>query len=303
MTYVTRSALSLLLVIATTVLIADTEPARRGSYSYEAIEFPNARATFANGIGASGVVVGSYVDSAGRQHGFVLQRGLFTTIDFPDAAHTDARGISPDGDIVGTYRLPGEPAVNFHGYLLTATGEFYRLDYPGHINTIAQRITAGGAVLGCYHDTDQMHSMRGIVMAASGNSELNMPSSMHNGATPDLELIVGLYDDMEMGRRRGYTILNGVFSPFDYPGSIRTAAWDVNASGAIVGVYGDSLNRSHGFLWDGGAFESIDFPGAVATSAFGVNARRDIVGSFVSGGRTRGFIARRRFALPLPMER
>ena len=297
MTYVTRSTLSLLLVVAATVFVADAQPVRPGSYSYESIEVPNARATIANGISASGAVVGAYVDSAGRQHGFVLQQGLFATIDFPGAAHTDARGIGPNGDVVGTYRLPGEPAVNFHGYLLTG-GEFTRLDYPGHINTIAQRITAGGVVLGCYHDADQMHSMRGIVIAPSGNSEIDMPSSMHNGATPDLEVIVGLYDDMETGKRRGYTIMNGVFSAFDYPGSIRTAAWDVNPSGAIVGVYGDSLNRSHGFLWERGAFESIDVPGAFATSAFGINARGDIVGSFVAGGRTRGFIARRGIQVP-----
>ena len=42
-----------------------------------------ARQTSARGINARGDIVGFYVDTAGVQHGFVLEHGTFTTIDFP----------------------------------------------------------------------------------------------------------------------------------------------------------------------------------------------------------------------------
>src|SRR3989454_9703231 len=51
------------------------------TYSYETIAHPNATATTAWGINASGDVVGDFVDAAGRRHGFLLHSGAFTTLD------------------------------------------------------------------------------------------------------------------------------------------------------------------------------------------------------------------------------
>ena len=42
-----------------------------------------ARQTSPRGINARGDIVGFYVDSAGRQHGFLRHDGLYATIDFP----------------------------------------------------------------------------------------------------------------------------------------------------------------------------------------------------------------------------
>ena len=41
-----------------------------------------ARQTSARGINTRGDIVGSYVDSAGLQHGFLLQDGAWLTLDF-----------------------------------------------------------------------------------------------------------------------------------------------------------------------------------------------------------------------------
>jgi uncharacterized membrane protein len=45
------------------------------SYRFISIDYPGAKTTNANGINASGHIVGAYVDSAGKQHGFLLVRG------------------------------------------------------------------------------------------------------------------------------------------------------------------------------------------------------------------------------------
>src|SRR5262245_47230273 len=66
-------------------------------------DYPGATSTGASGMNADGVVVGAYVDKAGKQHGFLLSGGTFTTIDYPGAIGTAALGINSQGDIVGQY--------------------------------------------------------------------------------------------------------------------------------------------------------------------------------------------------------
>lgn len=278
-------------------VLLDRDGARSDQgYTYTTIDYPGATTTttIAWGINARGDVVGEFFDAEGR-HGFLLRDDAFTRINFPGALGTSARGINPGGDIVGVYRNRVEPtAVPAHGFLLTRHGEFEQIDYPGHINTIPQRILSDGTVLGCRHDQDTMGSMRGIMMARDGNSEIDEFASMHNGATPDRRRIVGLFTNMMTGRGEGYIIDDGEFTPFTVPGSTRTAAWDVNPAGEIVGVYANATG-THGFLRsaDEESYIPINFPGATATQAFGINARGDIVGSYAQAGRTHGFLARR----------
>jgi probable HAF family extracellular repeat protein len=266
-------------------------------YSFDAV--PDASSTNPQGINARGDIVGSYTRS-GVTHGFRWSDGVLTTIDYPGSVFTDARGINAEGDIVGAYRIAGEPPVNIHGYLLSKHGEFSPVDFPDHTNTIPQRITANGLILGCRHDTDTMETMRGIVMNAKdlngGGSEIDAFASMNNGATSDGRLIVGLYTDMDTSRGRGYLLHRGSdFVPFDVPGSTVTAAWDVSTSGVVVGVYRDAGNIQHGFVWSGPQFESIDVPGARSTRAFGINARGTVVGNYTdASNRVRGFVAVRR---------
>ena len=294
-----RAAAFFIAFFITSTALADPEPGRP-IYRFRALDVTGAVGTTANGIAGNGDVVGVFTDSSNRQHGFRLSRGELTIIDYPGAVLTAARGIAPNGDIVGSYRLPGEPAVNLHGFLLSKDGVFTSLDYRGSISTIAQRILPGGEVLGCAHDRDIMASMRGVVLSGADQSELDVEASMHNGGTPDLSLIVGLYTDMETEKGRAYMVVDGEFTPFDYPDAAATAAWDASPSGAIVGVYQDPAGAVHGFLLEDAEFTSIDFPGALTTRAFGINARGDIVGNYVDANRrTHGFIARRIVRVPV----
>jgi uncharacterized membrane protein len=284
------------------------------SFTYSSIDVPGALSTGASGINARGAVVGSYMDSLG-QHGFLLNDDGVTSIDYPGATATQARGINHRGDIVGTHQGPNlhtpGSGGDIHGFLLHE-GDFTAVDYPGHLNTITQRITATGLLLGCYHDHDTMGSMHGILISEDHDrrherrgendddrersdsrprfSFLDVPASMNNGGTPDAELIAGLYTDM-MGKTHGYVLSEGNFTPFDFPGSISTSAWDMNPSGDIVGVYVDVGTTVHGFLLRHGDFMSLDYPGAKATQAFGINPQGDVVGTYVdAAGKMHGFL-------------
>ena len=278
-------------LLATVTLIG----ADQDAFDYTEIIVPGAVLTNAQGINAGGDVVGIYRDAAAKVRGFVWQRGVVTPIEYPGAAITEARGISPNGEIIGTYRMPGEPAVNVHGFLRRLDGSFANVDYPGHTNTIPQRILPDGTILGCRHDHDTMDTMRGIAMTPDGGFfETDAFASMHNGATPNGKMVVGLFMNMITNRSESYVIENGEFTEFVVPGSLLTSAWDVNARGEIVGVYRDAGNRIRGFLRDGDRYLTLHVPGATITRAFGINAGGDVVGHFVdSANRTRAFIAQR----------
>lgn len=259
------------------------------SFDFTTVAVPAAKRTVASGINDAGQIVGSYDDTAGT-HGFVLRDDKLATIDFPGAVFTVALGIGARGEIVGAYRVPGEAAVNFHGFLRTEDGRFERVDHPPHKNTIAQRILPDGTILGCRHDDDFGASMKGVVLNTHNHSETDAFASMHNGATPDLRRIVGLYNYAPADRSAGYVIDDGEFKPLVVPGSVATSAWDVNPAGEVVGSYRDSIGV-HGFILTADGFVSLNVPKAAMTRALGINTSGAVVGSFDAGGRTYGFLA------------
>jgi probable HAF family extracellular repeat protein len=72
----------------------------------------------------------------------------------------------------------------------------------------------------------------------------------------------------------------GVFTSFDPPGAVSSAASTVNPSGAVVGFFTDSGGVGHGYLRYHGTFTTIDFPGATFTFAGAINPKGDIVGEY-----------------------
>jgi uncharacterized membrane protein len=270
----------------------------RPAFVFTSIDVPGAASTrWAGGVNSRGDLVGAYRDSSGKTHGYLLSDGVFTTIDYPGAVYTGASGINARGEIVGAYQRPGERPIDFHGYLRTRDGDFIAIDFPGHFNTIPQRILGNGLILGCRHDDDTMDSMRGVTINARDQSEvteIDAFGSMHNGATPDGGLIVGFDTETATGRRHGYLLYGDTFVSFVVPGSTSTEAWDVNPRGAVVGAYQDASGL-HGFLWEKLRFHAIDYPGATATRAYGINSRGDIVGSYVdAAGLAHGYLASRK---------
>lgn len=297
------------------------------SFNFVSIDVPCAacpggvaRRTALSGINPQGDIVGVYTDAVGKQHGFLLSNGQFTTIDFPGAVTTIARGIGPGGDIVGEYILTatsapwGDPAycpatgspACIKGFLLSH-GKFSTVLNPGHPGAIPQSITPDGTIYGCYHDFDTMGSMYGIAwnrfgdittLAAGGGAlsdpAISVPASMHNGATPGGNLTVGLYLDMMTGHSHGYLVQNGVFQTYDVPGSTFTYIWGINPKQQFIGAYKDTFGKQHGFLQlpDGSAPITIDYPNAVTSIAMGINPEGAIVGQYTdTKGHTHGFLA------------
>ena len=309
------------------------------SFNFSSIDVPCsncpngiARRTAIGGINPGGDIVGVYTDAVGKSNGFLLSGGQFTTIDVPGSLvgstgtlPTVARGISPSGEIVGQFTAPvnSSAPVDSPAYcpalgstacikgFLYRHGQFSAVLFPGHPGAIPGRITPDGNMYGCLHDFDVMASMFSAAWTRFGDTSLTVgggeladpsksfPNSMHGGATPDGNVVVGFYVDMMTNHQHGYILQNGVVQTYDVPGSVQTVVWDINPGQEMVGTYKDSAGKQHGFvqLPDGSAPIALDVPStppfnSVSTLAMGVNPGGAIVGQYTdSSGHTHGFLA------------
>jgi uncharacterized membrane protein len=80
------------------------------------------------------------------------------------------------------------------------------------------------------------------------------------------------------------------FTTIDVPGAIFTESNDIGPTGDIVGRYGSSDGKSHGYLLHEGVFTTIDFS-PTFTGAVGINPSGDIVGRYqTADGRFHGYL-------------
>jgi hypothetical protein len=210
--------------------------------------------TSARGINAPGDIVGFY-SAGGRQRGFLLRDGQYTTLEFPVAGvrATVANGINPRGEIVGSYTLPvhdpaNPPAEDSPLYCPSAgdaacnkgfyywRGNFSTVMFPTtvdenekehkHPGAIAQRITPEGDIYGCLHDHDTGMSMFGAAWTRSGafslmangglsSDSMAFPMSMNNGATPGERPTIIGFVADMSNLQHGYVVRDGMFELYD----------------------------------------------------------------------------------------
>ena len=100
-----------------------------------------------------------------------------------------------------------------------------------------------------------------------------------NTRSPDGEKIIG------------FTLIDGVFSTYDVPGSLRTVFYGLNNAGQAAGYYTDSDDIDHGVIVEDGKLRKFDFPGAAQTQPFGISETGILAGNIVdAAGVTHGFM-------------
>ena len=89
----------------------------------------------------------------------------------------------------------------------------------------------------------------------------------------------------------GFTLIDGVFSTYDFPRSLRTVFYGLNNAGQAVGYYDDSDRISHGLIVQNGKFTQFDFPGAAETLIFGISETGQPAGNIIDDvGVSHGFV-------------
>ena len=68
-------------------------------------------------------------------------------------------------------------------------------------------------------------------------------------------------------RTIGFTLIDGVFTTYDFPGSQNTYFYTLGNSGIAAGYYQDSDGFHHGVVLENGVLRQYDFPGAIQTES------------------------------------
>ena len=175
-------------------LIALVAASSRGSIS------PARPQTLRHGINNRGQVVGGYLDAEGRPHGFLWDKGRFTTIDVPGAVATQATDINDRGEMVGFFGDDPNDPPQRQG----------RADFCSAVVT-SRRSTPPASL-----------------SPSPPASTTAARSWAQQSATPTgTEL-------------HGFLLAKGPlgpFTPIDFPGAPNTVAFGINDRGQIVGVY------------------------------------------------------------------
>jgi uncharacterized membrane protein len=182
---------------------SDTVPLRgflrdeRGRFT--TIRIPGARQVQALGINDRGQIVGDYLAADGTTHGYLRDHGRIITIDGPaGAAGATVFDINDLGQMVGLYY---GSAGGFHAFSLRGS-RYTSIDAPGVTYTIPFGVSNRGQIAG-------------LTAAAL---PLTAASDAH-----------------------GFVLRDGTggpFTPVDVPGAVfGTAVFDINNTGALVGVY------------------------------------------------------------------
>ena len=287
----------------------------RAQYIFKPIDVPGALWTGATGNSTHEIVgefaVGEDVDNA-VLHGFVLNKGVFTTVDVTElgALQTSVNGINASGQLEGSY-MDKDASGNdrFHAYV-GKKGDFRNIDFPGSIRSVGGFINAQGEAVGTYRDPSQKR--HGFIWRKGAfTPPINVPGDHPFYGTVaiginDLGQVVGDFVDKDdkgvppgpAEHRHGFLRSSkGEITRFDVPVTNSkvadsTTAEGINNAGTIVGWYAvDGL--AHGFVLSKGVFTTVDVdvPNATATQIRSINAKGEIVGVYFDGaGIQHGFL-------------
>jgi uncharacterized membrane protein len=274
----------------------------QAQYQFSTIDVPGATATAANS-NSTHEIAGDFFDAHGKDHGFVLNNGVFTMIDVPGAVNTIIDGINALGQLGGTYQ---DSNGTFHAFFGNKVG-FTTLDPPNAIRSLGDGINAQGQLVGTYRtletlpDGSKVQKRHGFIWRNGTFTTFNVPGDHPVFGTVafginDIGEVVGDYVDASRGIRHGFLrSSDGLnYTTLDVPGAVLTVGEEINNAGTIVGAYQLADSTIHGFVRNNGVFTTVDvtFPGGTAqqTEIFSINANGEIVGLyFDSNGGQHGF--------------
>ena len=283
------AGLTLLLAVATSA--AD---APKLNFKFSSVKVPGAKSTFTTGINNAGVMVGSYQDSSGVYHGYILKGGQVTTLDVPHGTNTTVGNIKPNGamEIVGDYTNAAGRDLGF----LYKDGHYTAIRGPkGSTASAANAINDDGEIVGSYRAPNGV--TEGYLLTKRGYTSFNLSMSQINVAS-------GINDKGKLV----YWSVNGIFgtttsylydvqtqqsTEIDVPGATDSLAEDINNEGDVTFEWLDPAGMAHGALLHAGKYYKFEYPKSPSGFATGLNDRNTLVGAYeaVSGGPFAGFKA------------
>ena len=112
-------------------------------------------------------------------------------------------------------------------------------------------------------------------------------------SSSDFEDYGGYTKSADDGKIVAFTIIDGDFTTYDFPGASETRFYALGNNGQAAGYYVDSDGRHRGIvLTTEGELQQYDFPGSVETEIWGISdSTGNLTGNFIDAedGKRRGF--------------
>ena len=111
-------------------------------------------------------------------------------------------------------------------------------------------------------------------------------------SSSDYEDYGGYTQRADDGKMVAFTLIDGMFMTYDYPGAEETRFYALGNNGNAAGYYVDSEGRHRGVVLENGELRQYDFPDSVETEIFGISdSTGNLTGNFidVNDGKRRGF--------------
>ena len=290
----------------------DASGIRRGFSGEEIVEYPGAIETYADFVNASGGMVGSYVDADGLYHPYVrTPDGKFASGDFPGAASLEyffVHGINDAGIVVARIKQVDGLPITLVG---TLQAGLQRFQVPGSVSTEGYNINPDGSIVGHYDTADgRTHGFiaRPIMdtEAPVEDPPVATPTDLNYTfesidvpgveflaltASSDFADYAGYTKSADGEKEIAFTLIDGVFMTYDFPGSQKTHFYALGNNGNAAGHYQDSDGLFHGVVLENGELRQYDFPDAVETEIYGISdATGALTGNFIdASGVHRGF--------------
>ena len=290
----------------------DASGVRRGFSGDTIVEVPDATATYADFVNASGAITGSYIDADGLYYPYVrTPTGTFVFHDYLDSSTLDyffVHGLTDTRIIVARARAEGDIPRSYVG---TSQQGLSELQFPGSESTEGWNINQDGSVVGYYDSGDgARHGFIGRPTAETAEKfrdiafppppefnftyeNIDVPGVdfLALTASSDFEDYAGYTRQPDSEKEVAFTLIDGVFTTYDFPGSQSTYFYALGNNGLAAGHYQDSDGLYHGVILENGELRRYDFPGAVQTEIYGFSdATGALTGNFIDdSGVRRGF--------------
>ena len=290
----------------------DASGIRRGFSGDIIVEFPGALETYADFVNAEGGMVGSYVDADGIYHAYVrVADGDFVSLKLTTEAKLEyffVHGINDARVIVARAKPVDAPPLT---YVAPFPEGLQELKFPGSVSTEGYNINQDGSVVGHYESADgRTHGFiaRPItdptapvkeppvappVFAYYTFETIDVPGVdfLELTASSEFEDYAGNTRSADGEKIVGFTLIDGVFTTYSFPGSKNTYFYALSNDGTAAGYYEDSDGLSHGIILENGELRQYVFPDAVETEIYGISDTTGaLTGNFIdASGVRRGF--------------
>ena len=280
-----RTIIAILLMLALQLVALSS-----GAFAQRPLAVPGARSTIASGINDAGtIIVGAYIDTSGRDHGFLWHGSGITPLDVPGAVDTEAFGINAAGtSVVGLYE---DTSGTTHGFLWQGAAS------PPSTSRARGAPEPSGSMRPAPSSWADTRTPAARTTALCGRGQLHRPRRPGRAGYPSLG------DQCGWHHRRGHVhgqqrhgarlcVAGGSFTAlFDFPGARAPEPWgSMRLAPSSWAGTGTPAARTTDFV-AGGSFTPFDFPGARSTQALGINAAGTIiVGMYADSSTTHGFV-------------